>query len=96
VCDPFWYVCYPAVVSVDNIIGDRSSNDFGMDFGGGITFGREAKFYIESRYHYVWGKTVNPTASTLPSATNGTAATSCSGGCSTSAGYFPLVFGVRW
>src|SRR5258706_843669 len=24
VCDPFWYVCYPAAVSVDQIIGDRS------------------------------------------------------------------------
>src|SRR5690349_3298228 len=28
VCDPYWYVCYPTLVSVDTIIGDRSSNDF--------------------------------------------------------------------
>ena len=46
-CDPYWYVCYPAAVSVDKIIGDRSSNDFGIDIGGGITFGHEAKFYVE-------------------------------------------------
>jgi opacity protein-like surface antigen len=96
-CDPYWYVCYPAAVSVDTIIGDRSSNDFGMDFGAGVTFGREAKFFIESRYHYVWGPTISPTASQLPSTTgDGTAATGCSGGCSTNAAYFPLTFGVRW
>jgi opacity protein-like surface antigen len=93
VCDPFWYVCYPAAVSIDTIIGDRSSNDFGINFGGGITFGHEAKFYVESRYHYVWGKTVN-SASNLPAAAGSTQ--TCSDGCSTNAAYFPLTFGVRW
>lgn len=34
---------------------DRSANDFGVNFGGGITLGTEARFYIEARYHYVWG-----------------------------------------
>ncbi len=93
VCDPFWYVCYPAAVSIDTIIGDRSSNDFGIDFGGGITFGHEAKFYIESRYHYVWGKTVTPAARRFR---RGPSTGACSGGCSTNAAYFPLTFGVRW
>jgi hypothetical protein len=92
-CDPYWYVCYPAVVSVDTIIGDRSSNDFGIDFGGGITFGHEAKFYVETRYHYVWGKTISATATTLP--TTGATGT-CASGCSTNASYFPITFGVRW
>jgi len=91
-CDPYWYVCYPAVVSVDNILGDRSSNDFGINIGGGVTFGHEAKFYVETRFHYVWGPTINPTAATLPSGTT----TNCSGGCSSNASYFPLTFGVRW
>jgi hypothetical protein len=90
-CDPYWYVCYPAAVSVDQIIGDRSSNDFGIDFGGGITFGHEAKFYIESRYHYVWGPSIT-SAGTLPAGT----AAPCSGGCSSNASYFPLTFGFRW
>ena len=86
-CDPYWYVCYPVAVSVDNILGDRSSNDFGINFGGGITFGTEAKFYIEARYHYVWGPTISvanggPLPSGVPSSTN--------------APYFPLTFGVRW
>ncbi len=90
-CDPYWYVCYPVAVSVDNILGDRSSNDFGVDFGGGLTFGHEAKFYVEMRYHYVWGPTINA-AATLPAGT----ATACSGGCSSNASYFPITFGVRW
>ena len=89
-CDPFWYVCYPTLVSVDQIIGDRSSNDFGVNFGGGITFGHDVKFYVESRYHYVWGPTINqPTAAPA-------GATSCANGCTSNAAYFPLTFGVRW
>jgi opacity protein-like surface antigen len=86
-CDPFFYVCYPAAVAVDQIIGDRSSNDFGIDFGAGLTFGHEAKFYIETRYHYVFGKTITPA--------NGST-TTCPNGCSTSASYIPITFGVRW
>jgi len=88
-CDPFWYVCYPAAVTVDNIIGDRSSNDFGINFGGGVTFGHEAKFYVEARYHYVWGPTVN-NGTQLP------AGTTTSSGTSTNATYFPITFGVRF
>jgi hypothetical protein len=85
-CDPYWYVCYPTAVSVDNIIGDRSATDFGMNFGGGITFGHEVKFYIEARYHYVWG-------GSLPAATQGA---NTAGPTSTNASYFPLLFGVRF
>jgi opacity protein-like surface antigen len=91
-CDPYWYVCYPAAVSVDNILGDRSSNDFGINFGGGVTFGHEAKFYVEMRYHYVWGPSITA-ASTLPAAAG---TPNCSGGCSSNASYFPLTFGVRF
>src|SRR4051794_26637349 len=86
ICDPYWYVCYPAAVSVDQILGDRSSTDMGINFGGGITFGHEAKFYIEARYAYVFGKTITPSVAT----------TACPNGCSTSASYIPLTFGVRW
>jgi hypothetical protein len=89
-CDPYWLVCYPALVPVDRIIGDRGSTDFGINFGGGVTFGTEGKFYIESRFHYVWGPTVTPEASTLPAST--TVPTSLN----TNATYFPLVFGYRF
>ena len=55
-CDPYWYVCYPGeFVPVENVIGKRSSTDFGMDFGGGANFGT---FYTELRYHYIWGPEV--------------------------------------
>jgi opacity protein-like surface antigen len=63
-CDPFWYVCYPGGwVEVENILGERSSTDFGMAFGGGVNFGN---FFSELRYHYVWGPTVQETAPVQP------------------------------
>jgi len=93
VCDPYWLVCYPTAVEVDRILGDRSSNDFGINFGGGMTFGTETQFYVEARYHYVWGPKVTATGiANLPA--GGTI--NCSDGCSTNAGYFPITFGVRF
>lgn len=87
VCDPYWLVCYPTAVSVDAVVGDRSSTDFGMNFGGGLTFGHESKLYVEFRYHYVWGPKIGPTA---------TPAASSSGTYSTSLQYFPITFGFRF
>jgi opacity protein-like surface antigen len=56
-CDPWWYVCYPGGwVETTNILGERSSTDFGMSFGGGVNFG---VVYAELRYHYVWGPEVD-------------------------------------
>ena len=88
VCDPYWYACYPTAVPVTTIIGDRSSNDFGINFGGGMTFGREAKFYIEARYHYVWGPDI--------SKVNTGGSTTGTSSVSTNAQYFPLSFGFRF
>ena len=63
-CDPWWYVCYPGgFVPVENIIGERSSTDFGMDFGGGVNFGT---FYAELRYHYIWGPEVQANTPSQP------------------------------
>jgi hypothetical protein len=63
-CDPWWYVCVPGGwVETTNIIGDRSSTDFGMSFGGGVNFG---SVYAELRYHYVWGPEVQPVQATQP------------------------------
>jgi opacity protein-like surface antigen len=61
ICDPYWYVCYPAAVPVDQVIGKRSSTDFGMDFGGGVNFklAEHASIYFEVRYHYIWGPTID-------------------------------------
>ena len=63
-CDPWWYICYPGgFVEVENIIGERSSTDFGMVFGGGLNFGA---FFSELRYHYIWGPTVPESATVQP------------------------------
>ena len=90
VCDPYWYWCYPTAVSVDNILVDRSQNNIGINFGGGVTFGSESvKFYTEFRYHYVWGEEVRaqgPVVSGGP----------CEQGCSTNAQYSQINFGVRF
>jgi outer membrane protein with beta-barrel domain len=57
-CDPWWYVCSSGgFVAVENIVGQRSSTDFGMDFGGGVHFGA---LFAEIRYHYIWGPTIAP------------------------------------
>ena len=67
ICDPFWYVCYPTLVAVDQVVGERSSTDFGMNFGGGVNYKitDAASIYFEVRYHYIWGPTID--ASLLPS-----------------------------
>lgn len=66
-CDPWWYVCYPGGwVPVENIVGERSSTDFGVDFGGGVNVALTdtASIYVEGRYHYMWGpKVTNPLTS---------------------------------
>jgi len=63
-CDPWYYVCYPGGwVETTNIIGERSSTDFGMAFGGGVRFGIA---YAEIRYHYIWGPEVQPLQPTQP------------------------------
>ena len=63
-CDPWWYVCYPGGwVPVENVVGERSSTDFGMVFGGGANFGA---FFSEVRYHYIWGPTVAENAPVQP------------------------------
>jgi opacity protein-like surface antigen len=80
VCDPYWLICYPAAVETDQILGDRSSTDFGVNFGGGITFGHDAKFYVEFRYHYVWGPEIERLDTSV----------------STNAQFLPLTFGFRF
>lgn len=82
VCDPYWYICYPAAVPVDQVIGSRSSNDFGINFGGAITFAN--RFYVEVRYHYAWGPEI-----TVPAALGG-------GTVKANGQYVPIVFGLRF
>jgi hypothetical protein len=91
ICDPYYYVCgaYP----VEGVIGSRGGWDMGFNFGGGIGFrmGESAEFFVESRYHYVWGPEI-VSATTLPTGTS----TSTTSGGSTNGQYAPLTFGFRF
>jgi hypothetical protein len=82
-CDPYWYVCYPTLVEVDRVIGDRSSWDPGINVGGGVTIGlgEQALFYVETRWHYMWGPEFTNAEGTVQKA-NGQ--------------YFPVTFGFRF
>jgi opacity protein-like surface antigen len=82
VCDPFWYVCFPTAVPVDQVVGSRSTTDFGINFGGGVTFAR--RFYVEVRYHYIWGPEFE-----RPEALGG-------GTVNANGHYVPIIFGVRF
>jgi opacity protein-like surface antigen len=89
-CSPWWYYCVPGgFVPVDNVVGDRSSTDFGMVFGGGVNIKATdaASIFVELRYHYIWGPEINPgQLSTL----TGTTTTNANGQ------FMPLTFGVRF
>ena len=88
-CDPWWYVCYPGgFVPVENIIGERSSTDFGMDFGGGVKFGA---FFADARFHYIWGPEVEEQVATLPSTT-----AIDSGDRKANGQFLTLTFGIRF
>ena len=53
---------------IEAVLGSRGGWDFGFNVGGGIGFGLgdSGEFYIETRYHYVWGPEI-VSATTLPS-----------------------------
>jgi len=87
ICDPFWYVCgaYP----VEAVLGARGGWDWGFNVGGGVAFkfDNEAEFFIESRYHYVWGPDIEPNSQPIGQTLKG----------GTSNGqYMPLTFGLRF
>lgn len=89
ICDPFYYVCgaYP----VSAILGSRGGWDPGINIGGGVAFrvgDSGGELFIESRYHYVWGPSIQ-SATTLPA---GTAST----GGNANGSYWPLTFGFRF
>lgn len=88
ICDPYLYVCgtYP----VDAVIGSRSGWDFGFNVGAGFgrRLGESSEFYVETRYHYVWGPEITSNTQ-LPAGTTST-------GGSTNATYWPLTFGFRF
>jgi hypothetical protein len=82
VCDPWLLICYPTLVPVDRIIGERSNTAFGFDFGGGVNVkAGSGIFYAEVRYIHTYG----------PSFTNGAGTTIKANG-----NYFPFTFGFKF
>jgi hypothetical protein len=83
VCRPDWFICYPSAVTVDQIVASRSTTDPGVNFGGGFTHRLSdlASFFVEARYHYVWGPDVP---------------TSAGGSEKADAQFFPITFGFRF
>jgi opacity protein-like surface antigen len=95
ICDPYWYVCYPAVVPVENVIGSRSSTDFGMNFGGGVNFRIKdnTSVFFEVRYHYIWGPTIN--GSDIPTGPIG-GVSPPTGSLKANGQFLPITFGFRF
>jgi opacity protein-like surface antigen len=89
ICDPYYYVCgsYP----VEAVLGSRGGWDFGINVGAGVGFalGDSGEFFVESKYHYVWGPEIS-SSTQLPSTFEG------SGGSGTNGSYLPLTFGFRF
>lgn len=83
VCDPWYYICYPTPVAIDQIVGERSNTAFGFNLGGGVSVRvtDTTKFYAEVRYIHTNGPTVND-----PSGVSRTA----------NGNYFPFTFGFRF
>jgi opacity protein-like surface antigen len=83
VCNPGWFVCFPQPVTVDQVVASRGSTDPGVSVGGGFTYRLSdlASFFVEARYHYVWG----PEAQTASGGTQ-----------NASAQFFPVTFGFRF
>src|SRR5690242_4041083 len=66
--DPFFGVFYPAAVPANTVLGSFTQNKGGLNVSAGFTVqlkgDSNAKFYAESRYHYVFTTPVRTT--TLP------------------------------
>ncbi|WP_164021642.1 outer membrane beta-barrel protein [Pyxidicoccus trucidator] len=56
-CDPWLLVCYPDVVPAGTVLGSRSTTDFGLNAGLGVTYRLYGpiRVYLEARYHYIFG-----------------------------------------
>ena len=88
VCDPYWGICYPVAVPVEQVLGSRSATKGGLDVGGGITIrvGEHSRFYIETVYQYVRFGSLGASATPYTS----------SSATSVNLQYLPLTFGFRF
>ncbi|MFP2909573.1 outer membrane beta-barrel protein [Pyxidicoccus sp. 3LFB2] len=56
-CDPWLLYCTTDVVPVSEVLGSRSTTDWGLNAGAGLTFSLfgDLRLYAEARYHYIFG-----------------------------------------
>ncbi|RKH10842.1 hypothetical protein D7Y13_23205 [Corallococcus praedator] len=82
-CDPWLYYCATDVVPVSEIIGSRSSTDFGLSGGVGVTLkiNGDLRLYVEGRYHYIFGSSFDVAGGDTRKATGQ---------------YIPVNFGIRY
>jgi opacity protein-like surface antigen len=81
-CDPWLFVCFSQPVEFSEVLGSRSRTDFGLNAGVGVSlrlFGGPMHLYLEGRYHYLLGGTIDTPA----------------GPRRASGQYLPLVLGFR-
>lgn len=81
-CDPWLYICYPTAVGVEQILGQRSKTDFGLNAGLGLSlrvFGGPVRIYLEGRYHYIFSSDIDTPAG--PKKADGQ--------------YLPIILGIR-
>jgi len=83
ICRPDWFICFPTPVTVDEVVASRNTTDPGVSFGGGFTYRLSdlATFFVEARYHYVWGPDVQAPSGGTQKA---------------DAQFFPITFGFRF
>ncbi len=84
-CDPWWYYCWPGgLVEVDQVLAERSTTGFGIDFGGGVNImaTESLGIYIEARYHYIWGPELKDQNGASVGKANGQ--------------FLPITFGIRF
>lgn len=97
ICDPYWYVCYPTAVPVEQVIGSRSSTDFGMNFGGGVNYqvaDNGASVFFEIRYHHVWGPEISQ--ANVPTQPIAGVDPPAAGALKATGKFLPITIGVRF
>jgi opacity protein-like surface antigen len=77
VCNPWWFVCFPGPVASGQVSASRSTTNVGLNVGIGVSARR---FFVEMRYHYVWGPTFLTPAGSVPATGK----------------FLPLVLGARF
>ena len=81
-CDPFLLACFTGTVPVSTVVGTRTVTSFGLNGGVGVTFtiADPTRLYIEARYHYMWGPTID----------------TATGSFHANAQYIPILAGIRF